>query len=583
LVTFATEQIASPRSIMEKRWVYKQQVSEEIVNNMAESLKVSPTIATILCQRNICTFEEAKAFFRPSIADLHDPFLMKDMHLAVNRLTEALHRSEKILVYGDYDVDGTTSVALMYGFLRHYTHQIEFYIPDRYKEGYGVSTAGIEYAAEHGFGLIISLDCGIKSADKVAYAASLGIDFIICDHHLPDDVVPQAIAVLDPKQVDCPYPFKELSGCGVGFKLLQAFCLQNGVELEELFHFLDLVVVSIAADIVPIVGENRILAYYGLQLLNGPQATRPGLEALKDLAGITGEMDITSIVFGFSPRINAAGRMGDAKNSVRMLLAQTKDEAFKMADIINESNKERRSKDSNITKEALQMIEEDDFLRSANSTVLYKESWHKGVIGIVASRCIEKYYRPTIILTESNGKASGSARSVHGFNVHSAIESCSDLLDQYGGHMYAAGLTLPVENIPAFRERFEQFVANAITEEQKTPQIEIEAKINFSQITRNFFGIIKQMEPFGPGNMRPVFVSECVYDTGNLRVVGDTHLKLRLTQDGYTSFDAIAFGFGDLYPHISKGIPFDVCYSIEENNYRGNITTQLSIKDIRFN
>ncbi|WP_202923648.1 single-stranded-DNA-specific exonuclease RecJ [Pontibacter fetidus] len=567
---------------MEKRWVYKQQASEEIVKNLAESLKVSPTIAGILCQRDICTFEEAKAFFRPSIADLHDPFLMKDMHRAVNRLTEALHRSEKILVYGDYDVDGTTSVALMYGFLRHYTHQIEFYIPDRYKEGYGVSTAGIEYAAEHGFGLIISLDCGIKSADKVAYAASFGIDFIICDHHLPDNDIPQAVAVLDPKQIDCPYPYKELSGCGVGFKLLQAFCLQNGVELEELFNFLDLVVVSIAADIVPITGENRILAYFGLQLLNGPQPTRPGLDALKELAAITGEMDITSIVFGFSPRINAAGRMGDAKNSVRMLLAQTKDEAFKMADIINESNKERRSKDSNITKEALQMIEEDDFLRNAKSTVLYKENWHKGVIGIVASRCIEKYYRPTIILTHSNGKASGSARSVHGFNVHSAIESCSDLLDQYGGHMYAAGLTLPIENIPAFRERFEHFVSNAITEEQQTPQIEIDTLINFSQITRNFFGIIKQMEPFGPGNMRPVFVSECVYDTGNLRVVGDTHLKLRLTQDGYTSFDAIAFGFGDYYHHISKGIPFDVCYTIEENNYRGNITTQLSIKDIRF-
>ncbi len=567
---------------MEKRWVFKEEAPEEVVQQLADSLKISTTIAGILCQRGICTFEEAKTFFRPSLDDLHDPFLMKDMAEAVDRLTEALHRSEKILVYGDYDVDGTTSVALMYGFLRNYTHQIEFYIPDRYKEGYGISTAGIEYAAENGFNLIISLDCGIKSADKVALASSYGIDFIICDHHLPDDDIPQAVAVLDPKRPDCLYPYKELAGCGVGFKLLQAFCIQNSIAPDVLFNFLDLVVVSIAADIVPITGENRVLAYYGLQLLNGPGPMRPGLEALQELAGITGEMDVNSIVFGFSPRINAAGRMGDAKNSVRMLLAQTKEEAFRMADIINESNKERRTKDSNITKEALQMIEEDDFLRNSNSTVLYKETWHKGVIGIVASRCIEKYYRPTIILTESNGKASGSARSVHGFNVHSAIESCADLLDQYGGHMYAAGLTLPVENIPAFRERFEQFVTNVITEDQKTPQIVIDAQIEFGQITRNFFNIIKQMEPFGPGNMRPVFVSECVYDTGSVRVVGETHLKLRLTQDGYTWFDAIAFGFGELYPRISKGIPFDVCYSIEENNYRGNITTQLQIKDIRF-
>ncbi|GAB3825470.1 hypothetical protein GCM10028895_35120 [Pontibacter rugosus] len=393
---------------------------------------------------------------------------MKDMDRAVNRLNEALHRNEKILVYGDYDVDGTTSVALMYGFLRNYTSNIDFYIPDRYKEGYGVSSQGIEWAAENNFTLIISLDCGIKSADKVALASSLGIDFVICDHHLPDDDVPQAVAVLDPKRVDCPYPYKELSGCGVGFKLLQAFCFQNDIDQAEVYKLLDLLVVSIAADIVPITGENRIMAYFGLEHLNGPQQMRPGLDALKDLADLKGEMDITSIVFGFAPRINAAGRMGDAKNSVRMLLAQTKEEAHKMAGIINESNKERRSQDTSITKEALQMIQEDDFLKTSNSTVLYNENWHKGVIGIVASRCIEHYYRPTIILTHSNGKASGSARSVHGFNVHSAIESCSDLLEQFGGHMYAAGLTLPVENVQAFRERFEKVVANTITAEQKS-------------------------------------------------------------------------------------------------------------------
>ncbi|MCC9165322.1 single-stranded-DNA-specific exonuclease RecJ [Pontibacter harenae] len=566
---------------MEKRWVFKQDAPEEVVANLSEELKISPTLANILCQRGICSFQDAKSFFRPALDDLHDPFLMKDMDRAVNRLSEALHTSEKILVYGDYDVDGTTSVALMYSFLRQYTHQVEFYIPDRYKEGYGVSQQGIDWAAEHGYTLIISLDCGIKSADKVAYASSLGIDFIICDHHLPDEDIPQAVAVLDPKQVDCPYPYKELSGCGVGFKLIQAFCIQNNIEMEAVYQLLDVLVVSIASDIVPITGENRVLAYYGLLRLNNPQASRPGLDALKELANITSDMDITSIVFGFAPRINAAGRMGDAKRAVSMLLAQTKEQAFQMADVINESNKARRTKDTDITREALQMIEEDDFLRIANSTVLYKESWHKGVIGIVASRCIEKYYRPTIILTHSNGKASGSARSVHGFNVHSAIESCADLLDQFGGHMYAAGLTLPIENIPAFRERFEQIVANTITEEQKIPQIEIDAKINLNQITRNFYNILSQMEPFGPGNMRPVFMSECVYDTGSVRVVGDSHLKLRLTQDGYATIDAIGFGLSDHYNAISKGIPFNVCYTIEENIYRGNVSLQLRIKDIR--
>ncbi|GAB3542332.1 single-stranded-DNA-specific exonuclease RecJ [Pontibacter brevis] len=566
---------------MEKRWVYSEAPPAEVVEGLSESLKISPTLASILCQRGICTFEEAKAYFRPSLSALHDPFLMKGMDKAVDRLNEALHKSEKILVYGDYDVDGTTSVALMYSFLRNYTHQIDFYIPDRYKEGYGVSQQGIDWAAENGVKLIISLDCGIKSADKVADAKEKGIDFIICDHHLPDDDVPQAVAVLDPKQVDCPYPYKELSGCGVGFKLAQAFCMQNDIDQEEAFKMLDLLVVSIAADIVPITGENRILAHFGLRHLNGPQPMRPGLEALKELAAINYEMDITSIVFGFAPRINAAGRMGDAKNSVRMLLAQTKDEAFRMASIINESNKERRTKDTDITKEALQMIEEDDFLRSANSTVLFKETWHKGVIGIVASRCIEKYYRPTIILTQSNGMASGSARSVHGFNVHNAIESCADLLEQFGGHMYAAGLTLPVENVQAFRERFEEVVASTITAEQKIPQIQIDGKIELKQITRNFYNIIRQMEPFGPGNMGPVFESECVYDTGSVRVVGDTHLKLRLTQDGFNTIDAIGFGLSDHYKAISKGIPFDVCYTVEENVYRGVISLQLRIKDIR--
>ncbi|MFB9862962.1 single-stranded-DNA-specific exonuclease RecJ [Rufibacter immobilis] len=568
---------------MQKRWVVKEAPDAAKVQNLADSLNISRTLAAILCQREICTFEEAKAYFRPSLQDLHDPFLLKDMDKAVDRLVDALHRQERILIYGDYDVDGTTSVALVFRFLQPYFQdRIEYYIPDRYAEGYGISFQGIDWAQENGFSLIISLDCGVKSIDKIAYANERHIDFIICDHHLPDDQLPQAVAVLDAKRSDCPYPYKELSGCGVGFKFMQAFSLHQGYDLEPLYQLLDLVVVSIAADIVPITGENRVLAYHGLQRMNNADLLRPGLEALKELADLRSELDITQIVFGFAPRINAAGRMGDAKRSVAMLLAKTKEEAFEVAQNINISNSERRGHDTSITKEALQMIEEDDFLRNARSTVLFKENWHKGVVGIVASRCIEKYYRPTIILTESNGKATGSARSVHGFDVHQAILACSDLLDQFGGHMYAAGLTLPVENVPAFREKFEQIVASTILEEQLVPMVEIDMPLEFHQIRPNFFNILKQMEPLGPGNMAPVFMSTCVYDTGSARVVGDAHLKLRLTQDGDISFDAIAFGMAEYYPRIQKGIPFDVCYCIEENVFRGNVTLQLRIKDIRF-
>jgi single-stranded-DNA-specific exonuclease len=567
---------------MQKRWVVKEAPDAAKVQKLVDSLNIGPALAGILCQRDICTYDEAKSFFRPSLQDLHDPFLLKDMDKAVPRLVEALHRQEKILIYGDYDVDGTTSVALVFKFLQTYFEdRIEYYIPDRYAEGYGISFTGIDYAQEQGFSLIISLDCGIKSIDKVSYASQKGIDFIICDHHLPDDELPQAVAVLDAKRTDCPYPFKELAGCGVGFKFMQAFCQHQGFDLEPLYELLDLVVISIAADIVPITGENRILAYHGLQRLNNEEL-RPGLQALKELAELRNEIDITQIVFGFAPRINAAGRMGDAKRSVAMLLAQTKEEAFTITQDINLSNSQRRGHDTSITKEALQMIEDDDFLRSARSTVLYKEDWHKGVVGIVASRCIEKYYRPTIILTESNGKATGSARSVHGFDVHQAIVACADLLDQFGGHMYAAGLTLPVENVPAFRERFEQIVASTILEEQRVPMVEIDMPLEFHQISQKFFNILKQMEPFGPGNMSPVFMSSCVYDTGSARVVGDAHLKLRLTQDGNTCFDAIAFGMAEYYPRIQKGIPFNVCYCVEENVFRGNVTLQLRIKDIRF-
>jgi single-stranded-DNA-specific exonuclease len=567
---------------MEKRWVLKPAPDQETVSQLAKSLGVTESMATILCQRQVCDYDLARAYFRPALDNLHDPFLMKDMDKAVGRLNTAIEQNEKVLIYGDYDVDGTTSVALAYAFLKDHIADIYYYIPDRDTEGYGISKQGVDWAAEKGYTLVVTLDCGIKSMDKVAYAKGKGVDFIICDHHLPDTTIPAAVAVLDPKRVDCPYPYKELSGCGVGFKLMQAFCQFHDLDTARLFSLLDLLVVSIAADIVPITGENRILAYYGLKELNAGESLRPGLAALKDLASLKEEMDITSIVFGFAPRINAAGRMGDAKRSVEMLLAATKEEAFTKAGIIDETNKERRGHDTSITKEALLMIEQDDVLRTSRSTVLYKESWHKGVVGIVASRCIEKYYRPTIILTESNGKASGSARSVHGFDVHSAILACSDLLEQFGGHMYAAGLTLKVENIPAFRERFEEVVSRTITQEQLIPQIEIDAPLRLRQITPNFHKILKQMEPFGPGNAAPVFMSECVYDTGSCRVVGDTHLKLRLEQEDSPPIDAIAFGMGDYYPKILKGIPFDVCYCIEENVYRGATTLQLRIRDIRF-
>lgn len=567
---------------MQKRWVVKEAPDAAKVQNLAESLNISQILATILCQRGITSYDQAKTFFRPLLENLHDPFLFQDMDKAIDRLIQALHSQERVIIYGDYDVDGTTSVALVFSFLQpFFQDRIEYYIPDRYKEGYGISFIGIDYAQEANVSLIISLDCGIKSIDEVAYAQQKGIDFIICDHHLPDDELPQAVAVLDAKRSDCAYPFKELAGCGVGFKLMQAFCQHQGLDLKPLFELLDLVVISIAADIVPITDENRVLAYHGLQRMNSGAPLRPGLEALKELAALRSAVDITQIVFGFAPRINAAGRMGDAKRSVAMLLAQTKDQAFTISQDINLSNSLRRGHDSSITKEALEMIAQDIFLRSARSTVLFKETWHKGVVGIVASRCIEKYYRPTIILTESKGKATGSARSVHGFDVHQAILACSDLLDQFGGHMYAAGLTMPLENVPAFRAKFEQVVASTILEEQRVPMVEIDAPLELNQITQKFFNILKQMEPFGPGNLSPVFMSSCVYDTGSAKIVGDAHLKLRLTQDGLTSFDAIAFGMAEFYPRILKGIPFDVCYCVEENEYRGNITLQLRIKDIR--
>ncbi|MEQ8418203.1 MAG: single-stranded-DNA-specific exonuclease RecJ [Imperialibacter sp.] len=564
---------------MSKRWVYKDLPDPETVHSLASGIKVSNTLAALLVQRGYSTFEETRAFFRPHLGQLHDPFLMKDMEKAVNRLSEAIFKKEKILIYGDYDVDGTTSVALAYGFLRKYHSNIDYYIPDRYDEGYGISETGVRWAAEHGFTLVIALDCGIKAVSKVALANSLGVDFIICDHHLPGPELPEAFAVLDPKRLDCDYPFDGLSGCGVGFKLMQAFAIQNTVDIQELYLYLDLVAVSIASDIVPVVGENRVLAYFGLQKLN--KSPLPGLKALKNLSGIRGDVTVTRVVFGIGPRINAAGRIDHAGAAVELLLARTEEEAEELAAQLDIKNDLRKGFDENITKEALAIIEEEDQLKKSFSTVLYRENWHKGVIGIVASRCIEKFYRPTIILTESNSKATGSARSVVGFDVYEAIAECADLLDQYGGHKYAAGLTMNLDKVEAFKERFEEVVARRITPEMLEPIIDIDLAIPIEGINHKFFNILRQMAPFGPGNMQPVFVSTNVV-AKSVKQLKDIHLKMFLSQEGSkASLEAIAFGFGEYYDAIAHGAPFNVAYTIEENDFMGNKTMQLHIKDLK--
>jgi single-stranded-DNA-specific exonuclease len=565
---------------MEYRWTYKPLPPEAEVADLAASIRVTPPVASLLLQRNISTYAQAKSYFRPSLHDLHDPFLMKDMDKAVTRLEEAIGQNETIMVYGDYDVDGTTSVALFYGFLKTLHSNLLFYVPDRYAEGYGISRQGMDYAREQGVKLIVSLDCGIKSADKVAYAKESGIDFIICDHHRPDEYLPGAVAVLDPKRADCEYPYKELSGCGVGFKLLQGFCMKNEMSLDRLYPFMDLLAISIAADLVPITGENRIMAHFGLRQLNFNP--RPGLRALIKVAALEGkELEISSIVFGLGPRINAAGRIAHASAAIQMLLAHSEEEALELARQINLNNRDRQEYDVNITREALSMIEGNELLRLAKTTVLLKDDWHKGVIGIVASRCIEKYHRPTIIFTNSQGKLSGSARSVIGFDVYEAIAECSDLLEQFGGHTYAAGLTLKPENFPAFREKFEAVVASRIREEQLIPQVEIDTKLDFRDISGRFYNVLNQMAPFGPQNMRPVFESDQVYAEFP-RIIKDQHLKIHVYQQGSQSFEAIGFGLARYFEGVATGKPFRLCYQVAENNYRDQKSLQLLIKDIKF-
>lgn len=569
---------------MEKRWVYKDRGNPNTINHLAEVLGVEPVLATLLVQRGISTFDEAKKFFRPSLTDLYDPFLMKDMQAAVERIERAIRGNERILIYGDYDVDGTTAVALIYSFFQKRYSKIGYYIPDRYNEGYGISLKGIDYAAENGYSLIIALDCGIKANDKVSYAQQRRIDFIICDHHLPGEQIPHAVAVLDPKRPDCKYPFKELSGCGVGFKLLQAYCQKNGIPMEELYLYLDLVAVSIASDIVPVIDENRVLSYFGLEKLNVNPSR--GLRSIIRIAGIEKQqIAIDDIVFRIGPRINAAGRMESGKSAVDLLCAGDDLVASEMGSIVNSCNNDRKNVDRSITHEALRMIASDSKAQHRNTTVLFNPTWHKGVVGIVASRLIETYYRPTVVLTQSAGMATGSARSVPGFDLYQAIESCADLLESFGGHMYAAGLTLKVEKVQQFMDRFEDIVSKTITPELLIPQIDIDEKLSLDQIDDKFFRILKQFQPFGPGNMSPVFVTENVTDNGEGRLVGPDkeHIKLSLIgADKTKTYKAIAFQLAEHYRSIHEGKPFDICYTVSENVFRGEVTLQIRVKDIKF-
>jgi len=565
---------------MEKKWIYKPLPSKEQIENFGKALNLNPYLTSILLQRGIADLQSAKAYFRPSLDQLHDPFLMMDMERAVERLHQALQKNEKILIYGDYDVDGTTAVSLVYNYLHKFHSACDIYIPDRNKEGYGISQAGVEWAEENDYTLIIALDCGIKASDMVLLANHKGIDFIICDHHLPDEKIPNAVAVLDPKRNDCTYPYQELSGCGLGFKLIQAFARKHRKE-EEVFEFLDLVAVSIASDIVPITGENRILTYFGLKKLN--ENPIPGLKALKEISQLRGELDVSGIVFTLGPRINAAGRVAHGSAAVDLLTADSEEEAMTRAKAVNVNNDLRREFDVSITEEAFAMIDSDETLQRAKSTVLFKNTWHKGVIGIVAARCIEKYYRPTVILTESNNKITGSARSVNGFNLYEAMESCSDLLEKFGGHKYAAGLTMDAANLQAFQERFEEVVSKSITADMLTPVIEIDVPILFDKITPKFLSVLKQMAPFGPENHKPVFEASRVYVISSLTSFKEKHIRFLAGQEGNENvFQAVGFDLVEYYERLADGGTCSIVFTIEENVFNGNTSTQLRIKDIKF-
>jgi single-stranded-DNA-specific exonuclease len=570
---------------MTNKWNYLTLTSEQtaLKESLANELGISPILAQLLVQRGIDSFEKAKQFFRPQLTDLHDPFLMKDMDKAVARLNTALQTKERILVYGDYDVDGTTAVALVYKFLQQFSSDIGYYIPDRYGEGYGISIKGIDFAASSGYKLIIALDCGIKAIEKIEYAKSKGIDFIICDHHVPDDKLPDAVAVLDAKRVDNTYPYDQLSGCGVGFKFMQGFAQNNNIKFSELTPLLDLVAVSIASDIVPITGENRVLAHYGLKRLNANPSV--GLKGIIDICGLNDkDITISDIVFKIGPRINASGRIQTGNESVELLITKDLAVARKKSDDINQYNQTRKDLDKNITEEANTALQACTNLADRKGIVVYNEEWHKGVIGIVASRLTEEYYRPAIVLTRTDDLATGSARSVPGFDIYKAIDNCRDLLENFGGHTYAAGLSMKVENVTEFTRRFENYVAANILPEQMIPTIDIDAEIPFQEITPKFVRQLKLFNPFGPDNYKPIFCTKGVSDYGTSRLFGreQNHLKLELVdKDSQNILNGIAFCQHQHHNHIKSRNPFDIAYSIEENNFNGGSYTQLLIKEIK--
>ncbi len=562
---------------MQKRWNILQ-ANEEKVSSLREALNINRALCRILVQRGIDDFEKAKQYFRPQLTDLHDPWLMKDMDKAVSRILASFEKGEKVLVFGDYDVDGTTSVASVYQFIHNVYSDTDFYIPHRYREGYGISKMGIDFAKENGFTLIVSLDCGIKSVDLIAYAKTLGIDFIVCDHHLPDHELPPAVAILNPKQKDCPYPYKELCGCGVGFKLMMALSEKLGLPEESYLVYLDLVATAIAADIVPITGENRTLAFYGLKKVNEDPCA--GIKALMQLAGIQKHMHISNLVFVIAPRVNAAGRMDDARKAVQLFVEHDYTKALEFAEMLHSDNADRREADSSITEEALALIQNDSTAESRKTTVVFQEHWHKGVVGIVASRLIETYYRPTIVLTRSGEYVAGSARSVAGFNLYEAIHACREHLLGYGGHFAAAGMTLLPENVQLFSDAFEKEVCRLITDELLIPEITIDAEISFSEITPSFFSILAQMEPFGPDNMRPLFIAKNVHDAGFSKIVKEQHIRFVLKQNNIT-LTGIGFNMAPKFHLLQDRQPLDIVFTIDENVWNGETSLQLKMIDIK--
>lgn len=562
---------------MNKRWKILQ-ADKTKTDALQQSLKINPALCQILTERGFDEFEKAKDYFRPALSNLHDPWLMKDMDKAVQRILAAFEKKEKILVFGDYDVDGTTSVACMYKFLCKIYEPalLDFYIPHRYREGYGVSKMGIDFAKENNFSLIISLDCGIKSVDLITYAKDTGIDFIVCDHHLPDKELPPAVAILNPKQIDCTYPYKELCGCGVGFKLITALSVQLNIDEEHYHCYLDLVAVAIAADIVPMTGENRILAHYGLEKINSiPNA---GIKALIFLGGLQKKLSINNVVFVIAPRVNAAGRMDDAKKAVQLFVEDDYNKALEFAEMLHSDNTDRKEADSSITAEALEIINTDIALQNKKTTVVFRDHWHKGVVGIVASRLIETYYRPTVVLTQNDGIATGSARSVPGFNLYEAIHACREYLLGYGGHFAAAGLSLLPENIDPFTAKFEEVVSATIPEHLLIPEIIIDTEISFADLTQNFYSILCQMEPFGPENMRPVFVAKNVIDTGYSKIVKELHIRFVVKHDNF-SFTGIGFNLAEKFELLKH--PFDLVFTLDENEWNGNKSLQLKVIDLR--